>query len=1150
MATAATIDVLLRANTAQYRAAMIDAGRVANQNLGAIRKEAAQTAQSISAMNKAAAGFLGFQALRSGVGALIEAQKSIQAIHYGLQSATGSAANAEKAYSFVAQTAKELGLNLQGAAKDFTRLSASASAANIPMADQQKLFTQLARSATALHLNQTEVSRATNALAQSFSKGKFQAEELRQQLSEAIPGAFARFQKAVLESTKGTDLAGKSFDDLLQGGLLDVQRFLPAMVKALEETGRGAESASKGLTAELNRLSNAWYDLKVNASSGLFSDVAATSVRLMTDNLQALAGAATLAGGVLAARLAGQGITAGISAIGGVAASIAQRRAETAAAVQATAALVAKTRAEMIDAEAIAARARAAYGGSIAADLAATTATKAHTAALREHTAAQAADAAAAKAGTLGGIAGKAGAGALALVGGPVGAGILAVGALGLAYATMLRQAEEARQEFKAQAESLGLLKVSLDDVADRYRKGGASIKEMAQEWNTAGVSLREAEERVRALKAQIENYQARIEQARTSTREGSGLSLASDIEGLQRAQDELAKFQALVAPTRQKFIELESSLKSALDPATFEALKKAALEADEANFQKIRAALPEVKRLALDAADAIAKINTAGADAVWQKQIELIRKTKGEYQAWLTEQGKAINAAGGVAAMTPEARRQFNENAAALRRFIALNDEADKSRKASAASQRQAVTAAKQQDNQLQSTIDRIQRQIALDKEAMLVNDKMTSAERLRVIITNELASAKNKLSAAEQARVKSLLDEAVAQGSALKAMEDAKRGAEELLRLQYQLAEASRAQKESNQLDLLGIGRGSDAVEQMRRMLDLQREHQRQVEDLNQRAAAGDITQASYRAQLETLRDHHAQMLDEEAAYQERRAEMMADGWNGARAALEDYISEAADIAGQTRDIMGSALGGLEDLFTEFFTKGKADWRAYFDSIAADITRFIVRQQIAKLAKKFLPGMGEDDQAAALSSAAVQLAASAAPLLAAAAALSASAAALAAAGAAGAAGGAGGGSSPFSVLGVLLGGPSGIGAFGYADGGFTGPGGKYQPAGLVHKGEGVLSQPEIAALGGEAGFNALRRAIRNGYDTGGYVGGSRRVRVGNRTPGDDGGFGSGGRTVNFYSDYHFAAPQSQQTQQQLDARRSFDLRHALRNA
>ncbi len=54
------------------------------------------------------------------------------------------------------------------------------------------------------------------------------------------------------------------------------------------------------------------------------------------------------------------------------------------------------------------------------------------------------------------------------------------------------------------------------------------------------------------------------------------------------------------------------------------------------------------------------------------------------------------------------------------------------------------------------------------------------------------------------------------------------------------------------------------------------------------------------------------------------------------------------------------------------------------------------------------------------------------------------------------------------------------------FSDGGFTGPGGKYQPAGIVHKGEVVWSQADVARAGGVGAVEALRK----GYANGGAVG------------------------------------------------------------
>lgn len=56
-----------------------------------------------------------------------------------------------------------------------------------------------------------------------------------------------------------------------------------------------------------------------------------------------------------------------------------------------------------------------------------------------------------------------------------------------------------------------------------------------------------------------------------------------------------------------------------------------------------------------------------------------------------------------------------------------------------------------------------------------------------------------------------------------------------------------------------------------------------------------------------------------------------------------------------------------------------------------------------------------------------------------------------------------------------------------GFADGGYTGPGGKYQPAGIVHAGEVVWSQADIARWGGVGVVEAMRKAV--GYARGGLV-------------------------------------------------------------
>ena len=59
----------------------------------------------------------------------------------------------------------------------------------------------------------------------------------------------------------------------------------------------------------------------------------------------------------------------------------------------------------------------------------------------------------------------------------------------------------------------------------------------------------------------------------------------------------------------------------------------------------------------------------------------------------------------------------------------------------------------------------------------------------------------------------------------------------------------------------------------------------------------------------------------------------------------------------------------------------------------------------------------------------------------------------------------------------------------FGFDKGGYTGNGGKHEPAGVVHKGEYVFDQDAVRAAGGPAALEAMRRGLK-GYANGGYVG------------------------------------------------------------
>lgn len=183
------------------------------------------------------------------------------------------------------------------------------------MSQQKALFDAYAKSATTLHLSVDDSARALLALEQMMSKGKIQAQELRLQLGQAIPGAAERSQLAIMKMVQGTDLQGKSFDTLLKEGDLYTAQFLPAIIQALRESAGGeaaVERASHSLNAELGRLNTAWFDFKTNISSGLFNEAAISSIHFVAENLGKMVSVLELGAAFAVAR----GVTSAGSFIG------------------------------------------------------------------------------------------------------------------------------------------------------------------------------------------------------------------------------------------------------------------------------------------------------------------------------------------------------------------------------------------------------------------------------------------------------------------------------------------------------------------------------------------------------------------------------------------------------------------------------------------------------------------------------------------------------------------------------------------------------------------------------------------------------------------------------------------------------------------
>jgi len=198
----------------------------------------------------------------------LETGLSADAMQRSLEAATGSTEAAEQAQQFLRFESERLGLVFQSQIADYRKIAAAARGTSLEGDKLREIYLSVAEASTVLQLRSDETSGALNAISQMISKGNVQAEELRGQLGERLPGAFQIAAKAM-----GTTTAGLS--DMLDKGEVVAEDFLPRFAKALREQYAGqVESASQSARASLNRMSNTWFEFKKTVmESGVMEEV-------------------------------------------------------------------------------------------------------------------------------------------------------------------------------------------------------------------------------------------------------------------------------------------------------------------------------------------------------------------------------------------------------------------------------------------------------------------------------------------------------------------------------------------------------------------------------------------------------------------------------------------------------------------------------------------------------------------------------------------------------------------------------------------------------------------------------------------------------------------------------------------------------------
>ena len=152
-----------------------------------------------------------------------------QGFNTGLTAVAGGARSAANEQAFLRTEAQRLGLVVQDQVQGFMGLAGATNGTALAGAETREIWLGLAEAGTALNRSSEQQGRALEAVSQIASKGVLSMEELRGQLSEAIPGAMQ-----IAARSMGVTTA--QLNKLVGDGKVASEDFLPKFAAELRRT--------------------------------------------------------------------------------------------------------------------------------------------------------------------------------------------------------------------------------------------------------------------------------------------------------------------------------------------------------------------------------------------------------------------------------------------------------------------------------------------------------------------------------------------------------------------------------------------------------------------------------------------------------------------------------------------------------------------------------------------------------------------------------------------------------------------------------------------------------------------------------------------------------------------------------------------------
>lgn len=199
--------------------------------------------------------------------------KELESLNNALRQVSETEEELATNQAFLSRISEAYGVEIKGLTQQFTQFYVSAKD-KLAGNEIQSIFESVTKAGASMGLSVQSQERAFLALNQMMSKGTIQAEELRGQLGEALPGALGIMAKAV-------GVNEKELAKMMKSGDLIASEVLPKFAKQLEITyGIDQLKRVENLSSAQTRLGNSWTEFigSLNEGGGKLSGFLTTTL--------------------------------------------------------------------------------------------------------------------------------------------------------------------------------------------------------------------------------------------------------------------------------------------------------------------------------------------------------------------------------------------------------------------------------------------------------------------------------------------------------------------------------------------------------------------------------------------------------------------------------------------------------------------------------------------------------------------------------------------------------------------------------------------------------------------------------------------------------------------------------------------------------